>query len=311
MSIRIVVLAAGLGKRMKSALPKVLHTVGGKSMFVRVLDAAASLSEKPPIVIHGKNPKALKASVSNRPINWVLQSEQRGTGHAVLQALPYLEDSELVVILCADVPLIKTETLQRLVETAKSSQGFSVLTVTLDHPEGYGRIFRKEDGTVEKIVETVDLKGANKKIAECNSGIFAIQAGYLKRWLPNLNERNLQNELYLTDCVFFANEDKVKVVSLSVEHPTEVLGVNDRKQLAQAERVFQSRIANDLLESGVTLLDPSRLDVRGELLFGRDVTIDVNVIFASPDKPSLVLITLTPLAALLPQSAAAEAPLRI
>ena len=129
---------------MKSALPKVLHTVGGKSMFVRVLDAAASLSEKPPIVIHGKNLDALQASVSNRVINWVLQSEQRGTGHAVVQALPYLEDSELVVILCADVPLIKTETLQRLVETAKSSQGFSVLTVTLEQPEGYGGFFAKK-----------------------------------------------------------------------------------------------------------------------------------------------------------------------
>ena len=279
MSIRIVVLAAGLGKRMKSALPKVLHTIGGKSMFVRVLDAVASLSEKPPIVIHGSNSSALKASASNRDINWVLQSEQRGTGHAVLQALPYLEDSELVVILCADVPLIKTETLQRLVETAKRSQGFAVLTVTLDHPEGYGRIFRKEDGTVEKIVETVDLEEADRKIAECNSGIFVIRAGYLKRWLPNLKERNLQKELYLTDCVFFATEEKVKVVSLSVDHHSEVLGVNDRKQLAQAERVFQNRIANDLLESGVTLLDPSRLDVRGELLLGRDVTIDVNVIF--------------------------------
>ncbi len=279
MSIRIVVLAAGLGKRMKSALPKVLHAIGGKPMLVRVLDTAAPLSEKPPIVIHGSDASDLKSSLSNRDIDWVLQSEQRGTGHAVKQALPYLEDSELVIVLCADVPLITTETLQRLAKKAKSSQGFSVLTVTLEKPEGYGRIFRKEDGTVEKIVESVDLEEADRKIVECNSGIFAIRASYLKRWLPNLKGKNLQNELYLTDCVIFATEDKVKVASLSVDDSTEVLGVNDKKQLARAERVFQNRIASDLLESGVTLLDPSRLDVRGELVLGRDVTIDVNVVF--------------------------------
>lgn len=279
MSIRIVVLAAGQGKRMKSALPKVLHTIGGKPMLVRVLDAAAPLSEKPPIVIHGSGASALKAALSNRDIDWVLQSEQRGTGHAVIQALPYLEDSELVIILCADVPLIRTETLENLAKKARSSQGFSVLTVMLEEPEGYGRIFCKEDGIVEKIVESVDLEEADRKISECNSGIFAIEAGYLKRWLPNLKGKNLQNELYLTDCVFFATEEKVKVVPLSVDQPNEVLGVNDKKQLAQAERAFQNRMASDLLESGVTLLDPSRLDVRGELLHGRDVTIDINVIF--------------------------------
>ncbi len=279
MPTRVIVLAAGLGKRMNSRSPKVLHSVAGKSMIEHVLDAAEPLSEKPPIVVHGINGDALKSKMSNRKIDWILQKEQLGTGHAVLQALPLLNDSDLVLILCADIPLIRNCTLKNLIDHAVDGDGFSILTVKLEQAGGYGRIFHDRLGYVVKIVETSDLKGKESDTKECNSGIFAVKANLLKRWLPRLEKNNAQGELYLTDCVSFASSEGFPVSSLQIEDPSEAIGVNDRQQLAIAERSFQKRVATELLKSGVTLLDPDRIDVRGDLVCGPDVIIDVNAIF--------------------------------
>ena len=279
MPTRVIVLAAGLGKRMNSRSPKVLHSIAGKSMIEHVLDAAEPLSEKPPIVVHGLNGDVLKSKISNRKIDWILQKEQLGTGHAVLQALPLLNDSDLALILCADIPLIRNCTLENLLGLAADDDGFSILTVKLEHADGYGRIFRDDLGHVVKIVETSDLKGKESGIKECNSGIFAVKAGLLKRWLPGLEKNNAQGELYLTDCVSFASSEGLLVSSMQIEDPSEAIGVNDRQQLAVAERSFQKRVATELLKSGVTLFDPDRIDVRGDLVCGPDVIIDVNVIF--------------------------------
>ena len=278
MSTRIIALAAGKGKRMNSKLPKVLHGIAGKSMLKHVLDTAGPLTEKAPIVVHGLDGDLLKSAICRSDIDWVLQAEQLGTGHAVRQTIHLLDDSDLALILCADMPLIRTASLRKLIDRA-NEESFSILTVVPDNPFGYGRVLRNSQGYIDRIVETFDLKDSQTSVTECNTGIFALRASMLKRWLPQLNKNNAQSEFYLTDCVTLASSEGVNVSPILVSDPKEGMGVNNKKQLAFAERVYQRQLAEELMEAGVTLVDPDRVDVRGSLVCGKDVTIDVNVIF--------------------------------
>ena len=274
-----VVLAAGQGKRMHSDLPKVAHEIAGKPMVCHVLDAAAEAAGGgTPIVVFGHAGDQLQALLSARDITWVEQAEQLGTGHAVAQTLPSIEGDPLVLILYGDVPLLRSETLQELVAAASGS-GFSLLTVELDDPTGYGRIVRDGSGAIQRIVEHKDASASELAIAEINTGIMVLRAAYLRTWLPKLNNANAQGEYYLTDCVEMAVAESIEVAGVIAESEEEVSGVNNRAQLATLERAYQRRCADRLLAAGVGLADPSRIDVRGTLKCGRDVYIDVNTVF--------------------------------
>ena len=278
MSVSVVVLAAGEGKRMHSDLPKVLHPVAGKPMVEHVLYTAAAVSDQIPVVVHGHGGQRLIEALSHREVTWVEQAEQLGTGHAVAQALPHVTGDSTVLILYGDVPLLKKSSLDRLVSAAMKT-GFAVLTVGMPDPYGYGRIVRDESGGIERIVEHKDANDAELDIAEINTGIMAISASNLKMWIPKLDNHNAQGEYYLTDCVAMAVAESIMVVGVMIDDPEEAMGVNDRRQLAQVERHYQRRIADVLMDAGVTLVDPERVDIRGDLQCGRDVVIDVNVIF--------------------------------
>ncbi len=274
----IIILAAGQGTRMRSALPKVLHTVGGKPMLGHLVDCAKKLGSIEPIVIYGHKGEQLKSTFENENINWVKQQEQLGTGHAVLQALPYLEDNLTYLILVGDAPLIREQTLKDLSLAAQPS-GIAVLTVSLDNPFGYGRIIRNENGYVVRIVEEKDASGAEKAICEINSGVFAIRGDVLKKLLPQIGNDNAQKEYYLTDIVLLANQQSHPVNAHVIEDFSEVLGCNNKIQLAQLERIFQHRQAEQLMTDGVQLIDPSRVDIRGQLIAGTDCFIDINCVF--------------------------------
>ncbi len=278
MSVSVIVLAAGQGKRMHSDLPKVLHPVAGKPMVEHVLDTAAKLSDLPPIVVHGHGGERLVAALAHRKVEWVEQAEQLGTGHAVAQALPRVAEKDTVLILYGDVPLLTAPPLERLLQAAAPG-GFAVLTARLPDPTGYGRIVRGKDGALSRIVEHKDANAAERDIDEINTGIMAVSGALLGRWIPQLGNTNAQGEYYLTDCVEMAVAEGIAVGSSVLEDADEAMGVNDRRQLAHIERVFQGRVAQGLLERGVTLIDPARIDVRGELECGRDVVIDVNAVF--------------------------------
>jgi bifunctional UDP-N-acetylglucosamine pyrophosphorylase/glucosamine-1-phosphate N-acetyltransferase len=278
MSVSVIVLAAGQGKRMHSDLPKVLHELANKPMIEHVLDTAASLSSDAPTVVYGHGGEQLLARLSERDIAWAHQTEQLGTGHAVAQALPHVPAGNLALILYGDVPLLTTETLLDLLAAALSS-GFAVLTARMADPTGYGRIVRDEGGNVTRIVEHKDASADELDIDEINTGVMAVSGTFLHKWIPALGNENSQGEYYLTDCVAIAVAEGVSVGSSLLAEADEAMGVNNRVQLAHLERLYQQRIATRLLEQGVTLLDPSRIDVRGELLCGRDVVIDINVIF--------------------------------
>jgi bifunctional UDP-N-acetylglucosamine pyrophosphorylase/glucosamine-1-phosphate N-acetyltransferase len=276
-ALATVILAAGQGTRMRSRLPKVLHEIAGKPLIRYVVDTAGAISARPPIVVAGYGADLLRERLQGVRLEWVEQTEQRGTGHAVSMALPKLDSAADVLILYGDVPLLALDTLQRLIE-AQRSAGFALLTVELPDPTGYGRIVRGADGAVSRIVEHKDATPAERKIREINTGIMLVKAAYLREWLPLLHDENAQGEYYLTDIVALAVERGVKVSAVQPGEPLEVSGINDRAQLAELERVVQRRQARRLMVEGVTLRDPERFDLRGELSCGRDVIIDVNVV---------------------------------
>ena len=276
MSLDIVILAAGQGTRMRSALPKVLHPVAGKAMLGHVIDTARLLKPQGIHVVIGHGAELVRERLAADDLNFVLQSEQLGTGHAVAQALPTLS-AERVLILYGDVPLIEVETLQRLLQQV-SEQQLGLLTVNLNDPTGYGRIVRDEQGVVKAIVEHKDASAEQRLIREGNTGILAVPGKKLGDWLGRLSNSNAQGEYYLTDVIAMAVADGLVVATEQAADEMEVLGANDRIQLAQLERHYQYRAARRLMVQGVTLIDPARFDLRGEATVGRDVSIDINVI---------------------------------
>jgi bifunctional UDP-N-acetylglucosamine pyrophosphorylase / glucosamine-1-phosphate N-acetyltransferase len=277
-SLQVVVLAAGQGKRMHSSLPKVVHPLAGRPLLAHVIAAARLLSPRRLCVVVGHGAQAVRQRVPAADVVWVVQERQLGTGHAVLQAMPQLEDEGTVLVLYGDVPLIAAETLRALVDAAGGDR-LALLTQELAEPRGYGRIARDATGRVARIVEEKDATDAERAIREVNTGILAAPRRRLAAWLSALRNDNAQGEYYLTDVVAAAVAEGAAV---EVRHPRaahESLGVNSMAELASLERRFQMNEAARLLESGVTLADPSRIDVRGELACGRDVSIDVNCIF--------------------------------
>jgi bifunctional UDP-N-acetylglucosamine pyrophosphorylase/glucosamine-1-phosphate N-acetyltransferase len=276
MSLDIVILAAGQGTRMRSALPKVLHPVAGKSMLGHVIDSARLLKPQGIHVVIGHGAELVRERLAADDLNFVLQTEQLGTGHAVAQALPALS-AERVLILYGDVPLIEVETLQRLLQQV-SEQQLGLLTVNLKDPSGYGRIVRDGSGVVKAIVEHKDASAEQRLISEGNTGILAVPGKRLGDWLGRLSNSNAQGEYYLTDVIAMAVADGLVVATEQAADEMEVLGANDRIQLAQLERHYQYRAARRLMVQGVTLIDPARFDLRGEVTVGRDVSIDINVI---------------------------------
>ena len=281
--MNVVILAAGMGKRMQSALPKVLHPLAGKPLLAHVIDTARGLSPSKLCVIYGHGGAAVPEMVAKQNngihahIDTALQEPQLGTGHAVMQALPQIDDDAPTLILYGDVPLTTLDSLKRLVEAAGTDK-LAILTVEQQNPFGLGRIIR-EGGKIVRIVEEKDASEAERAIREINSGIMVVPTRHLKQWLSSLQNNNAQGEYYLTDIVARAVADGVPVVSSQPSGEWEVAGVNSKVQLAELERRHQLNIANALLEKGVTLMDPARIDIRGELICGRDVTIDVGCVF--------------------------------
>ena len=272
-----IILAAGQGTRMKSQTAKVLHKVGSKCLLQHVVDAASVHVETINVIV-GHNSQSVKGAIKESKVNWVLQEKQLGTGHAVQQAAPLLNDDSTCLILYGDVPLIQSNTIEKLLVKARTS-GFSLLSVVLDDPSGYGRIIRDTNGLIQSIVEQKDASERQQNVKEINTGIMAIKGSLLKKYLNELKPNNAQGELYLTDIVESAVKDNVNIASFVCENASEVMGINDKKQLSQAERFYQVRQAEDFMSSGLTIMDPSRFDCRGGLTFGNDCTIDVNVVF--------------------------------
>jgi len=277
MPLDVIVLAAGLGKRMRSELPKVLHPLAGRPLLAHVLDAARALAPRRMFVVHGHGAERVRAAFPDAGVDWVLQAKQLGTGHAVLQALPQVASDADVLVLYGDVPLVRPATLRRLVEGARGSVG--IVVAELDDPSGYGRIVRDAAQRVARIVEQKDATASELAIREVNSGFFCLSARRLAPWLSKIGNDNAQNEYYLTDLVALAVADAVPVLAVKAEDQWEVAGVNSMQELAVLERVCQGREARRLLEAGVTLADPARIDVRGALECGRDVSIDINCVF--------------------------------
>ena len=275
--MNIVILAAGMGKRMQSALPKVLHPLAGKPLLSHVLDTARTLSPSRLCVIYGHGGDAVLDALRGSDIAFAKQEPQLGTGHAVMQAVPHLLDDMPTLILYGDVPLTTRNSLRQLLDSAGKDK-LAILTIDLDDPTGYGRILRK-NGSIVGIVEQKDASEEQRAIREVNTGIMVVPTAKLKKWLGTLSNDNAQREYYLTDIVARAVADDVQVVSAQPAAVWETLGVNSKAQLAELERIHQKNIANALLERGVTLADPARIDVRGTLTCGRDVSIDVNCVF--------------------------------
>ena len=276
--LQVVILAAGQGKRMRSDLPKVLHPLAGKPMLAHVLDTSASLQPAHTCVVIGHGGQRVKEAFESRAIAWAVQEQQLGTGHAVMQALPYVPGAGVMLVLYGDVPLIAAETLAGLVEAAQGG-ALALLTQHLDEPRGYGRIVRDGTARVTRIVEEKDASEAERRIREVNTGILAAPRDRLERWLGGLRNDNAQGEYYLTDVVAGAVAEGVPIEVRHPRAPHECLGVNSKAELASLERRIQMDKARQLLEQGVTLADPARIDVRGELTCGRDVSIDINCIF--------------------------------
>jgi bifunctional UDP-N-acetylglucosamine pyrophosphorylase/glucosamine-1-phosphate N-acetyltransferase len=277
-SLQVVVLAAGQGKRMHSDLPKVLHPLAGRALLRHVIDTARTLAPRKLCVVIGHGAEAIRARIGDADIAWAMQERQLGTGHAVMQAMPQLEPGGTVLILYGDVPLIAAQTLRSLVDAAAGAR-VALLTQMLEQPRGYGRIVRDARGGVTGIVEEKDATDAQRAIREVNTGILALPRDRLEQWLAKLGNQNAQGEYYLTDVIAAAVADGVAV---EVRHPAaahESLGVNSKVELATLEREYQASNAQRLLRAGVTLADPARIDVRGELTCGRDVAIDVNCVF--------------------------------
>lgn len=277
MGLSIIILAAGQGTRMRSDLPKVLQPLAGRPMLGHVLDAAQALGADDVCVVYGHGGDAVPAAFPDATVRWALQAEQLGTGHAVQQAMPDTPDENRTLVLFGDVPLLRDATLQRLLDATPADE-ISVLTVDMDDPGGYGRMIREGD-TVTGIVEQKDASAAEQAISEINTGVMVCSAGKLKGWLTRLGNDNAQDEYYLTDVIGMAVRDSVTVRGIKAETWTEVMGINDKKQLAEAERALQARLVEELMRDGVGFADPARADIRGKLVCGKDVFIDINAVF--------------------------------
>jgi bifunctional UDP-N-acetylglucosamine pyrophosphorylase/glucosamine-1-phosphate N-acetyltransferase len=277
MNLSVIILAAGAGTRMRSLKPKVLHELAGIPMVEHVYNTAKALGAKQVQVVYGHGGDLLKQRCQHFEVEWALQADQLGTAHAVQQASTNVDGDDVVLILYGDVPLTKAETLQTLVSNA-SANNVSLLTVELDDPTGYGRIVR-EGGRVVSIVEHKDASDEIRSIKEVNTGILAVNAAYLNDCLDKIDNNNAQGEYYLTDIIALAVNDGNEVITTQADHSYEVEGINDRKQLARLERIYQRGIAETLLMDGVGLADPERLDVRGQLSVGNDSFIDINCVF--------------------------------
>jgi bifunctional UDP-N-acetylglucosamine pyrophosphorylase/glucosamine-1-phosphate N-acetyltransferase len=276
--MQVVILAAGQGKRMRSVLPKVLQPIAGRPMLSHVLETARSLGSEKICVVYGHGGETVREALDAPDLAWALQSPQLGTGHAVQQALPHLDNGHMALVLYGDVPLIGEATLARLVDAAGANR-LALLTVELDDPTGYGRIIRSAEGDVQRIVEHKDASEAERAVREVNTGILVAPVARLRDWLGRLRNDNAQQEYYLTDIIGMAVADGVAVVATQPGHVAETLGVNNKQQLAELERMHQRMLADALLEAGVTLIDPARIDIRGTLECDQDVQIDVNCVF--------------------------------
>ena len=277
MPLSVVILAAGQGKRMKSELPKVLQPLAGRPLLAHVVATARSLEPAAIHVVHGHGAGAVRSAIAGGDIRWALQAEQKGTGHAVAQAMPGVPDGHDVLVLYGDVPLIRAATLRDLVARS-GPRSLALLSARLADPAGYGRVVRDAAGRVTHIVEERDASPAECAIAEINTGVLAAPAARLRGWLGALRADNAQGEYYLTDCIGAAVQDGCTVEAVVARTPAEVLGVNDKVQLAEAEAAHRANRAQELMRAGVTVVDPARLDVRGDVACGRDVVLDVNVI---------------------------------
>ena len=278
MALKVVILAAGKGTRMRSKLPKVLQPLASKPLLQHVIDTAEQLKSQSIITVVGHGADLVKDTVEGKALDFVMQSEQLGTGHAVQQATSLIEDEDKVLILYGDVPLTSFETLDDLLSQVSDDSPLSLLTIHLPNPTGYGRIIRDQHELVQAIVEQKDATADQLVVNEVNTGIMAVQGKLLKLWLSNLSSDNAQGEYYLTDIIAMCVDDGFRV---STSHPAqelEVLGVNDKSQLQQLERLYQQQQANELMQQGVTLIDANRIDVRGSVSVAMDVEIDANVI---------------------------------
>jgi len=277
MTLEIIILAAGQGTRMRSAKAKVLHEIGGQPMLSHVIDTAQSIQPARIHVVYGSGGDTVKEHFQDANVNWVHQAEQLGTGHAVQQVMPHVADGANLLILYGDVPLLRSEVLEKIVD-ARSDAGFIVLTANMTDPSGLGRIIRDTSDNIERIVEHKDASDEELGITEINTGVICVNSAKLKDWLVRLNNDNAQGEYYLTDCVEMATRDGVVVKPTMIDDTEQVLGINSKSELAVAERVHQRRQAENLMQHGVTLRDPARLDVRGECHAGQDCEIDINVV---------------------------------
>ena len=277
MNLSVIILAAGAGTRMRSSKPKVLHELAGLPMVEHVYNTSKTLGARQIQVVYGHGGEQLQNRCEHFDVEWSLQAEQLGTAHAVEQASPNIQQDDIALILYGDVPLIKSDTLKTLVSQV-SGNNVSLLTVKLDEPSGYGRIVR-DNGEVMAIVEHKDASPEVLEIKEVNTGILALRAGYLNECLKKIDNNNAQGEFYLTDVIALAVSDGNRVFTTEAKHSYEVEGINDRKQLARLERIFQRNIAEQLMTDGISLADPQRIDVRGELNVGNDSFIDINCVF--------------------------------
>ena len=277
MGLSTIILAAGQGTRMRSSLPKVLQPLAGRPLLAHVLDCAAELAADDVCVVYGHGAEAVRNEFPDDSLRWALQSEQLGTGHAVQQAMPETPDDNRVLILFGDVPLLTPATCQRLLDETPDTD-MAVLTVDMEDPTGYGRIIR-ESGNVSCIVEEKDAGPEETAVCEINTGVLVCPAAKLKGWLVNLGNDNAQGEYYLTDAIAMAVNDGVTVHGVKADSFIEVMGINDKKQLAEVERALQARLVDELMKEGVGFADPARVDIRGSLKCGADVFIDVNAVF--------------------------------
>lgn len=277
--LNVVILAAGKGTRMQSNKPKVLHTLAGKSFLRHVIDRSLELRADKLFLVVGHGAELIEKEIgSEAGISYVEQKEQLGTGHAVLQVLPHLHADSIVLVLYGDVPLISSATLTRLIRQV-DQRSLGLLTVTLDDPHGYGRVIRNQNGEVESVVEQKDADDKQTLITEVNTGVMAVPANDLHRWLPELSDQNAQREYLLPDIIAMARAEGKIIATAQPESVSETLGVNTRAQQAELERIYQSRLAKNYMDGGLTLMDPTRFDCRGSLTFGRDCLIDVNCVF--------------------------------
>ena len=278
MPLSVVILAAGQGKRMKSDLPKVLQPLAGRPLLAHVIDTAQALGAAGVHVVYGHGGERVREALAHAPVTWALQAEQQGTGHALMQAMPAVPDDDVVLVLYGDVPLVQASTLERLLAAAAGGDALAILSVRMRDPAGYGRIVRDRAGNVARIVEHKDANQKERAIDEVNTGLMAGSARRLREWLGQLRNDNAQGEYYLTDVVVMAARAGIKVDAILADDEDEVLGVNDKLQIAAVEAVLRRRRAEALMREGVTLVDPARFDARGRVAAGRDVVVDVNVV---------------------------------